>query len=347
MTGPRNTYVVEPNDTLAGIAESRLGSAHRWQEIARANGIGHFDPLLIGRPLAMPAPVMQSFDPAPRRILAAAHPAQPMERRPATTVPAWSYHFLLADEMNPFARRAVRRVLLPPRGVTDLVELERLTHPERHGFSPRDPASPVSMGRHVGGRVDSRFLSASGRSGGSPRFPGQRFWINLDKARAAGVTVHETPAIIADLDRVIARSRNAVQRANLIRIRELSLEVDHEILLEGHVPAAAIKTGPMLAATRGMQVVSGVGIVLTAYDLGRAAERSHATHSVRPLAAETVRQAGGWAGAWAGMQGGALVGGALGIETGPGALVTGFVGGAIGGVAGFLGASWIAGSIER
>ena len=57
---------------------------------------------------------MQSFDHTPRRILAAAHPAQPMERRPATTVPAWFYHFLLADEIDPFTRRAVRKVLLPP-----------------------------------------------------------------------------------------------------------------------------------------------------------------------------------------------------------------------------------------
>ena len=347
MATPGNVYVVEPNDTLAGIAGRELGAEHRWEEIARANSIGHFDPLLIGRPLAMPGPVRQRFDPAPRCIVAAAHPAQPVQHRPATTVPAWSYHFLLADEMNPLARRLVRKVLLPPSGVTEFAELERLTHPERYGFSPRDPSSTVSMGRHVGGRVDSRFLSTSARPGGSPRFPGERFWINVDRAKAAGVTVHETPAIIADLDRVIAKSRNAVQRAKLNSIREMSLHVDREVLLEGHVPAAAVKTGPMLAATRGMQVVSGVGIILTAYDLERAAERSHAQHSVRPLAAETVRQAGGWAGAWAGMQGGALVGGALGIETGPGALVTGFVGGAIGGVAGFMGASWAAKWIER
>ena len=343
----RRVYIVEPNDTLANIASSRLAAAHRWEEIARAKRISHFDPLLIGRPLVMPEPVMQSFDYTPRRILAAAQPAQPMERRPATTVPAWSYHFLLADDkMNSFrvglsARCCCRREAL-------------LTMPSSNGqLIPSIMASLYAIrparcrwaGTSAGGWTAVSCLRASTQAGrrGSPASGSG----STSKAQAAGVTAHETQTIIADLDRVIARSKNAVQRANLTRIRELSLNVDREILLEGLVPAAAVKTGPMLAAARGMQVVSGVGVVLTAYDLERAAERSHATHSVRPLAAETVRQAGGWAGAWAGMQGGALIGGALGIETGPGALITGFIGGAIGGVAGFMGASWIASSIEQ
>lgn len=203
------------------------------------------------------------------------------------------------------------------------------------------------MGRHVGGRVDSRFTSASTRPRGSPRFPGQRFWINIDKARAAGVVVHDGAVIAADLDRVIAKTRNAQQRAKLTAIKELSSKVDHEILLEGHVPAAAVKTGSMLAMTRGAQVVSGVGIILTAYDLEQAGERSRRQHSIRPLAAESVRQAGGWAGAWAGAELVGAAGVAVGIETGPGALVTGLIGGVIGGVAGFTGASWLARFMEH
>lgn len=342
-----NRYVVQPNDTLASIAKHTLGSADRWTEIAKANRLPDHDLLLIGQIILIPQPFTQRIDLRPQRILSAAHPGMPPHHRPATIVPVWAYHFILADEMNPLAKRAIRKVLLPPKGVTDLVELERIAHPEHHGFTPRDPASTVSLGRHVGGRVDSRFLSASTRPGGAPRFPGKRFWINLDKAERAGVTVHGNTAIIADLDRVIAKTKSAAQRQNLGRIRELAMHSDHEILLEGHIPASAIKTGAMMGATRTLQVVSGVGIVLTAYDLEQAAERSHAKHSIRPLAAETVRQVGGWAGAWAGMQGGALIGAAVGIETGPGALVTGFIRGAIGGIAGFTGASWIASSIEH
>jgi hypothetical protein len=87
-------------------------------------------------------------------------------------------------------------------------------------------------------------------------------------------------------------------------------------------------------------------VVLTAYDIEQAGERSVKQNSIRPLAAETVRQAGGWGGAWAGAELGAGVGAALGIETGPGAIVTGLVGGMIGGVAGFMGANWIAGFID-
>lgn len=84
-----------------------------------------------------------------------------------------------------------------------------------------------------------------------------------------------------------------MQRQKFLRVRELAAHADHEILLEGHVPASAVKTGAMMGATRTLQVVSGVGIMLTAYDLEQAAERSRAKHSIRPLAAETVRQAGG------------------------------------------------------
>lgn len=83
--------------------------------------------------------------------------------RPATIIPARGFTFVIADEMNPFARKVVRKVLLPPKGVTDPVLLERLFHPERYGFTPRSPGSPVSMGRHVGGRVDSNFISANVR----------------------------------------------------------------------------------------------------------------------------------------------------------------------------------------
>lgn len=345
--GAHRIYVVRPNDTLSGIALAQLGAAHRWTEIASANRIHDAHRLLIGQRLVMPESVERQQPLFMARILVAGHPAMQPHERPATTLPGHAYHFLIADEPNPLTRRVVRKVLLPPPGVSDPADLTRLSRPEKFGFRPRAPGSPVSMGRHVGGRVDSGFISASDRAFGSPRFEGKRFWINIDKAKRAGVSVHETGPITADLDRVIGKTKSAARRADLAEIRDLARNVDHEVLLEGHVPAAAVKTGGMMAMTRGAQVVSGVGIVLTAYDLEQAAERSGAQHSIRPLAAESVRQAGGWAGAWAGAEMGAMAGAAVGIETGPGAIVTGLVGGLIGGIAGFTGASWIAGAIEH
>ena len=342
----RSTDVVRPNDRLTDIARQVLGSSERWQEIAAANGSGARDRILIGQPLSVARPVDQS-PLHPPTVIARPDRGRPMHEQPATAILGRVHLFVMADEPNPFTRRVVRKVLLPPRGVTAPGEITRLTHPERHGFRPRDPMSNVGPGRHVGGRVDSRFTSASNEALGSPRFKGGRFFINVSKARAAGVTLHETPAIIADLDRVIARTADPTRQARLRWIRDKALTVDREVLLEGAVPASAVKTGSMMALTRGAQGVSGVGILITAYDVARAGERAHDQHSIRPLAVETVRQTGGWAGAWAGMQIGGSLGTLVGIEAGPGALVTGLVGGIVGGLAGFTGAEWAARWIEH
>jgi hypothetical protein len=342
-------YVVQPNDTLSGIAQRHLGSAHRWTEIAKANHLNNPNHIVIGQHLLLPdgANPVSPVAGAPVMITTWAHPGMPLHDRPATVLPGRAFMFVVADEMNPFARKAVRKVLLPPKGVTDPALLKQIMHPQHYGFSSLDPLSPVSMGRHVGGRVDSRFISASNRPLGSPRFEGEKFWIDVAKAERAGIKVHETSTIIADLDRITAKTRNPMQRAKFQQIRDLSLKVDHEILFEGHIPAAAVKTTGMMVMTRGAQVVSGVGIILTAYDLEQAGQRSIQQHSVKPLAAESVRQVGGWAGAWLGAEVGAMAGAAVGIETGPGAIVTGLVGGVIGGVAGFMDASWIADEIEK
>jgi murein DD-endopeptidase MepM/ murein hydrolase activator NlpD len=342
-------YTIQPNDTLFGIAQRQLGRAERWTELAKLNSIRDSHHLLIGQVIFLPPNSKAQLPPTLGPVSIAATQSNgntPGHQRPATIVPARAFTFVLADEFNPLTRKVVRRVLMPPKGVTDPALLERIMNPERHGFSPRAPGGPVSMGRHVGGRTDSGFISASDRPLGSPRFEGERFWIDVAKAEQSGVKVHETSEIIADLDRVIAKTKSAVQRDKFAKIREAAVNVDREILLEGHVPAGAVKGATSMALTRGAQVVTGVGIILTAYDLEQAGERSVKQGSVKPLAAESVRQAGGWAGAWAGAEIGGMAGAAVGIETGPGAVVTGLVGGLIGGIAGFMGADWIGHKIE-
>ncbi len=342
-------YTIQPNDTLSGIAQHQLGRAERWTELAKLNAIRDAHRLFIGQLILLPpdSKVQKQASAGPVRIVAAASSGMPVDKRPATLLPARAFFFVIADEMNPLARKAVRKVLMPPKGVTDPALLEQLMHPERHGFTARSPNSTVSMGRHVGGRVDSKFISASEQPMGSPRFEGKKFWIDVAKAEKAGVKVHETATIIADLDRVIAKTKNPVQKDKFLKIRELSANVDREILFEAHVPPSAVKGAASMALTRGAQVVSGVGIALTAYDLEQAGERSVHQGSIKPLAAESVRQAGGWAGAWAGAELCGAAGVAVGIETGPGAVVTGLVGGLIGGIAGFMGADWIGHQIEH
>ncbi len=102
-----------------------------------------------------------------------------------------------------------------------------------------------------------------------------------------------------------------------------------------------------MAATRGLQFLQDVGIVLTIYDLDQAEVRSVQAHSMRPFAAEAICQSGGWGRALVGMRLGAAGGAMIGIETGPGALATGAIGGFIGGVIGFFGAGMVASVIDR
>jgi hypothetical protein len=94
--------------------------------------------------------------------------------------------------------------------------------------------------------------------------------------------------------------------------------------------------------TRTVQGAQIVGFVMTAVDLGSTANTSLRTSSVKPLAAEGIRQVGGWASAWAGVKLGAAAGAAIGIETGPGAVVSAAAGSIAGGIAGYCGFDWIA-----
>jgi hypothetical protein len=89
-----------------------------------------------------------------------------------------------------------------------------------------------------------------------------------------------------------------------------------------------------------------VGAATAVYDMGRATEASVREGTPAPVAAESIRQAGGWAGGWLGFKVGFLGGAALGVETGPGLVVTGLIGGIVLGMAGYFGADWVADHIH-
>jgi nucleoid-associated protein YgaU len=63
--GPR-TYVVEPGDTLSGIAESELGDANRWPQIFALNRARITDPDLIFPGQELSLPDRDSTDPVPQ-----------------------------------------------------------------------------------------------------------------------------------------------------------------------------------------------------------------------------------------------------------------------------------------
>ena len=123
------------------------------------------------------------------------------------------------------------------------------------------------------------------------------------------------------------------------------------MLYGNKIPASAIFTEQSLTISktiiRSARVVQVFGIAFTAYDLGKAGEKSFEIHSSRPIAAETVRQIGGWSAAAKGFAIGGSLGAAAGIETGPGSVVTGLIGGIVFGTAGYFAADWVADYIYK
>ena len=87
-------------------------------------------------------------------------------------------HFILADEWDPTRRKLVRKVVFPQTLQNSEPILDQILRPERFGFGLRNLGSSVTLGRHVLGMRDSRYISTSRRLFGSPRFPGQRYWID-------------------------------------------------------------------------------------------------------------------------------------------------------------------------
>jgi hypothetical protein len=349
-------YTVQSGDSLWRIAWLQLGDPNRWSEIAGLNQVRTPDRLLVGQRLFLPALGTHSISPAHRGAPTASritshlnsglsHPSntggsnQSFEKK-TPLIPARAHLFFMIDEFNPFTKKLTRKVGLPKQPLTP-EEAARILRPDIHGMSARLPGdTKVPIGRHVLGMNESRFISASDLPGGSPRLQGETFWIDVAKLKQAGVTLHDGTAIAKDLDRIAAKAKDPKFKAYIEDIRQKSLVVDREVLLEGSIPAAAVKGASAMRLTQGLRVVEGVGLVFSAYDLGKAGQESYNTHSVVPLAKESVRQAGGWAGAWAGAEIGGAGGAALGIETGPGAILTGAAGALIFGTAGFFGADW-------
>ncbi len=336
-------YTVKYGDTLSSIADRFLGSRDRWSDLAACNRLSPVVRLHVGQVLYVPMPSSAHGSSASHRTppgVVGPHHGD-SSGFPATSVPGRAFFFVLADEVNPLRKKVVRRVAIPVDGLESPL-LESIMNPDRYGFRPRSPGSPVSVGRHVLGRTDSGFVSASERAFGSERFSGRSFWIDIGKVQASGGGIVNAEDIARDLDRIAAKTKDPERLGNIERIRNLSRNVDREILIEGEIPAAAVKGAGAMVATRAFQFVEGVGIVLTIYDLGKATERSVQTHSIKPIAAEGIRQTGGWAGALAGAELGGMAGAAVGIETGPGAAITGAAGALIFGAAGFFGADWVA-----
>jgi hypothetical protein len=272
-------------------------------------------------------------------------------------IPARAFFFIIVDEFGKdgfLVRRAytsLNNPYLTSKGLNELGNLSAV-FPEKYGMMPTEWPSTTTIAEHVMGGSKGKlpppspYISTSSIfPEGSPRMVGNSVYIDIVKAKAAGLKLVSTEEILKDLARYKQELPRLGQRID--RIAHYVGEVDKEVLIHGErVPASAIFTKDTLAKSNGIvrtaRVVQVLGIVLTAYDLEKAGEKSIQIKSIKPISAEVVRQAGGWGGAIAGAKLGGAIGTAVGIESGPGALVTGAIGGIIGGVAGYFGADWIA-----
>ncbi|UFP93151.1 hypothetical protein [Gloeobacter morelensis] len=237
----------------------------------------------------------------------------------------------------PFLDTAVRKVDPDAASIFD---------PTHFGMTPSDPSAVLqpaehALNQHAGG--GSPYLSASERPFGAPNIEGKPYWIDLEQTRAAGAETISNAELVANMDELAQQNPSMGPRANMWKAAQAA---EGEMLIKGNVPPAAIESGSM-RALKGLGTAAGVlGAGMTAYDLYQAGQESIEEASVAPIAAEGVRQVGGWAGAWAGAQAGAGLGALAGVTTGPGAILTGLAGGVIGGIAGFAGADWIADQIH-
>ncbi len=244
--------------------------------------------------------------------------------------------FILADEVLPSGKIVRKVTVAPPAMVSDAF----VANPEIFGLQPRNLESPLSIGEHALGENSSRFMSGSTLPKGAPNIKGTPYYIDVAKAEAAGARIHTTTDIVADLERLAAERPHLRFRVDLLK--NAVTNVESEVLVEGAVPASAVKSPLSMKMTRGLRGVQFVGVVLSVTDLARASRQSIQQHSAVPLAAESIRQTGSWSGAFAGARIGGMAGAALGIESGPGAILTGAVGAMIFGAAGYFGADWVA-----
>ena len=257
-----------------------------------------------------------------------------------TVIPGRAFFFILADEILP-SKKLVRKVIQFPKANAELVA----AHPELYGIKPVNPNAIISIGEHALGNNQSPYTSASTLPKGAPNFEGRPVYIDIAKLKAAGATIHSTEEILADLDRIAKANPNMLNRIK--KLKEVITHIEREVLIEGKVPASAVKSQSAMAVTRSLRVVQFIGFVMTAYDLGNATVKSFKEKSPKPITAEAIRQVGGWGGAIAGMEIGGIAGAAVGIETGPGAIITGVVGALIFGTAGYFGADWVADFIDE
>ncbi|MGH2612272.1 MAG: LysM peptidoglycan-binding domain-containing protein, partial [Rhabdochlamydiaceae bacterium] len=109
-------YSVQYGDCLWFIAKKFLGSPTRWKEIANLNNLRSPDQLYVGQLLILPkkqnpqliTPISNFNQNSSRFLLNNGLPSHRI-----IGYPARAFFFILADEINPFTKKIVRKVIFP------------------------------------------------------------------------------------------------------------------------------------------------------------------------------------------------------------------------------------------
>ncbi|SFZ83439.1 type VI secretion system tube protein TssD [Tenacibaculum maritimum] len=258
------------------------------------------------------------------------------------------FTFIIFEEILP-SGKITRKVGVPPIKNTSMF-FDRIIHgtpSEYFGMEAKAPNSAATIAEHVANNKPSKFLSASTLKSGAPTIEGTLHYIDKNKFEKSGGKIYSTSEIITHLEKYKEGLFTESAKARIDKLINVVKNTEQEVLLEGHVAPDMIKSKGTIRLVKGLRVVAVVGIVLSAYELGKATNESIEEDSSKPIVAEMIRQAGGWGGAIVGAKIGASAGATLSLVSGPGAILCGAIGGLVFGTAGYFGADWIADHINE
>ncbi len=378
-------YIVQYGDTLENIAAKKFGNKNRWREIAQLNNLQNTNELLVGQRLRFPNSGSSLINSVPNQPLNTSSNTL-NQQIPATIVPARGFTFVVFEQLPEIgSKNVLRKVQIIPTdfSLQPKNPLAAFT-PAEHALKGNilDTQLLSASDKPFGSPTMGKYSPLGNPQGYKEVLLIDTQQAMAQGSRV--YTVPEVVADLRRYAALEPNNQGLQQQIKkIIRVIE---NVEGEVLIEGGVPGNAVKkvssahtpyieTADEIWAARTAgkitleeaegrlavlakayerakivgrvgRVLTVVGVVLTAVDLGVAGKKSYDKNSFRPLAAETVRQAGGWSGVYAGAIAGAGLGALFGIETGPGAILFAAGGAMIFGAIGYWRGNVIAGWID-
>jgi RHS repeat-associated protein len=140
--------------------------------------------------------------------------------------------------------------------------------PSKFGMTPSNKNAQFSPGEHALAehlyrtspgqkRPGSQFLSASERPLGAANIEGQRFWIDVDEAKKAGLKFYSNEEIALDLDRMVKLDPSLKPRVDMWKSAQPG---EGEVLFEGsYIPPNAVNSS--LGRVGKLAIRTGEGVL--------------------------------------------------------------------------------------